>query len=77
MKPTLYTITRRPKGAKWAHVDAYKIIQGALCHVVTLRYQPGSTPGHDHEVRRAYGEQWASTKPIDDRWEVREIEPNL
>jgi hypothetical protein len=69
---TLYTTTRRAKGAKWAHVRLFAIQDNELQLIAEYKYQPAATPGHRYEAQRAYFK--ATGKDVDNTCDVRDLE---
>ena len=68
----LYTVTKRNKGAKWAHVSLYAVQGNELQFVSQYKYQPAANGGPDHEARKAY--EAATGRETGERYEVREID---
>jgi len=71
---TLYTITRRNKGAKWAHVQLFQCNGGELDFVAAYKYQPAASAGAHWEALKAYDAAMSTSAATNNRWDVREIE---
>ena len=74
---TLYYTHKRNKGSKWATAEVFAIIDGALEHIATARYQPGASRGTHGEIIEAAKRSGRIAETEREEYRTREIEPGL